>query len=91
VTFISKLADEIGGHLGWTLDVTIRASIERIDKELEAVSDEEMRELLMEYRAYLREIGGLISQLLYKLSVDKTIDPQVAEKLSGILRQVIRR
>jgi len=87
IGFNKKLAEELARNLGYTSDIVIRELIRRITEELETVPNEEVGQLLQEYRAHLREIGSQIHQLIYKLSIDESIDPEVSQQIQTFLSQ----
>ncbi len=87
IGFNKKLAEELAINLGYTSDAVIRELIRRITEELESAPNEEVGEVWQEYRAYLREIGSQIHELLYKISIDESIDPEVSEPIQTFLGQ----
>ena len=85
IGFNKELAEELARNLGYTSDIVIRHLIRSITKELESAPNEEVGELLQEYRTYLREIGSNIHQLMYKLSIDESIDPEVSQQIKTFI------
>ena len=87
IGFNKELADELVTNLGYTSDAVIRELIRRITEELEDAPNEEATIVWEEYRAYLRDIGSRIQELLYKISIDISIDPEVEETIKPNLRK----
>ncbi len=85
IGFNKKLAEELATNLGFTSDVVIRELIRRITEEVESAPNEEVGQVLQEYRVHLREIGSQIHQLIYKLSIDESIDPEVSQQIQTFL------
>ena len=87
IGFNKKLAEELATNLSYTSDAVIRELIRRITEELERAPNEEVGHVWEEYRTYLREIGSQIHELLYKISIDESIDPEVSEAIRTSIGQ----
>ena len=83
IGFNMNLADELAINLSFASDTVIMEMIRRITEELEGSPNEEVSQVWEEYRMLLREIGSRIHELLYKISVDKSIDPDVDETVQA--------
>lgn len=50
----------------------------------------ERKELYLDYRKSIREMGGLLYQLIGKMRMDKVFDPETAEALITVIPEQIR-
>jgi hypothetical protein len=89
--FLTELAEQLGFNLEYIADVWLIEWSKKLTNELEKAEDEETRERLREYREDLRDLVLGMHELVSKLSFDKKVDPEVAERLRALLSVRMKR